>query len=825
MRRIDRARFPVLLVLTLTLTLLCTAEPSRAEGPDDARPSDTRTRATARGEVVDGMVLVKLRAGASKTSRLDALLAAHGGTAMQKLFPSLDARPRKLSAALQRMYAVTYTSGENPWAVAASLEADPSVEYAEPFPVFRTTGADFHAEPAAPIAAAAPRARPNDPQTATVNYLDQVSAFEAWDVVTGEQGDVVVAVVDGGTDWRHPDLSANIWTNEEEIPDNGRDDDDNGFIDDIHGWNFPENEGDPTGMEDTPLNAQHGTAVAGVLAAVTDNNEGIPSISWNVRFMAINAGGSEDNTIPGNFGYGGIVYAAENGADVINASWGGTGPPIEAFQEIVNFAAAQGALVVSSAGNGGPDSRGDNNDEIPNFPPSYDNVLAVGATFETDDRKTGFSNFGITVDVFAPGNRIYTTFPDGQYGFIGGTSFSSPIVAAVAALVKTQFPDLTPRQLGEQIRATADPIDAPNPNFVGLLGRGRVNTLRAVTETDHHGIRLSRFEFTDSDDDGFAESGETITIAARFTNLLNDATDITLSLVAGSEFVTPVDVLERVPVLQQGDSVDVEFTVRIASDAPNQLDLILVSEALADGEANRDILRLTLNPPTFLTHEANRVTASITDEGNIGWIESQSPSDGAAVGGGFAFDGRSLLFEGGLVVATSPSRVSDTVRGDGPDQEDDFEPSGEVALQINTPGELAFEEGRVTLTDTRAPNPINVRVLQETFADTSNALDQTVFQVLVRHDGSLTVDEVADAVDRERSTAYRSIQRLCDAGFVDKRQVTYENGGDYHVFEPVEADVVADRLQRMLNDWYRKMGGLIGEYRERYGEPPAAPRL
>jgi predicted transcriptional regulator len=101
------------------------------------------------------------------------------------------------------------------------------------------------------------------------------------------------------------------------------------------------------------------------------------------------------------------------------------------------------------------------------------------------------------------------------------------------------------------------------------------------------------------------------------------------------------------------------------------------------------------------------------------------------------------------------------------------------------------------------------------------ALDQSVFGVLARRDEPLTVDEIADAVDRERSTAYRSVQRLCDAGLVDKTQVNYPDGGYYHVFEPAETDVVADRMQRMLNDWYAEMGRLIGEYREKYEDAPA----
>jgi predicted transcriptional regulator len=97
-------------------------------------------------------------------------------------------------------------------------------------------------------------------------------------------------------------------------------------------------------------------------------------------------------------------------------------------------------------------------------------------------------------------------------------------------------------------------------------------------------------------------------------------------------------------------------------------------------------------------------------------------------------------------------------------------------------------------------------------------LDREVFRSIAEHDGRLTIDEIADAVDRERSTAYRSVQRLLDAGFVRKEQINYENGGYYHVFEPADADEIADEMQRLLNDWYTKMGQLIGEYREKYDD-------
>ena len=369
---------------------------------------------------------------------------------------------------------------------------------------------------------------PNDSLYDEQGHLALIHLPEAWaEVKAGEPagGDtVIIAITDGGTEWRHPDLRANVWTNEDEIPDNGRDDDGNGRVDDVHGWNFPAGRADPTGSPDLPGSLRHGTAVAGVAAAVTDNAIGIAGASWNALYMPINVGcPREDNAIC--FGYDGVNYAAANGAHVINASWGG---PVRtnAGREAVDFALEQGALVVAAAGN---DS--ENLDISQQYPANFRGVLAVGATLKTSDGIASFSNYGRSTDVFAPGTGdggippgpgINVTYPDTSYGTTQGTSFSAPLTAGVAALVKTQFPDFTADQVREQIRVTADPIDPVQDRLDGLLGQGLVNAFRAVTETGSPAVRLIEYAYTTSDGDSLIESGETVTLDAVLVNYLAD---------------------------------------------------------------------------------------------------------------------------------------------------------------------------------------------------------------------------------------------------------------------------------------------------------------
>ncbi len=274
---------------------------------------------------------------------------------------------------------------------------------------------------------AAAQANPDDPRVPELWGVVNSRAVDAW--ASGHTtSPIVVAVIDTGVDYNHEDLSGNIWTNSGEIPNNNHDDDGNGFDDDIHGFDFVNNDGDP---DDDNL---HGTHCAGTIGAVGNNSAGVVGVTWKVQIMAVkfldeNGFGNLNNAVRA------IDYARENGAKVMNNSWGflTDQPPSVALREAIERARDAGVLFIAAAGN-----ESNNNDGSRKaYPASYEteNVIAVAAIDE-EERRASFSNFGATsVDLGAPGVDILSTFPNDAYRFLDGTSMATPHVAGAAALV------------------------------------------------------------------------------------------------------------------------------------------------------------------------------------------------------------------------------------------------------------------------------------------------------------------------------------------------------------------------------------------------------
>ena len=437
--------------------------------------------------------------------------------------------------------------------------------------------------------------------------------------------EVVVATVDGGGDWQHEDLRANVWTNEDEIPDNGIDDDNNGFIDDVHGVNFANGDdtnNDPTGLPKLPGSARHGTAVAGSASAVTNNNVGVAGAAWNAEIMHINAGcDSVDNYIC--YGYEGILYAATNGADIINASWASYVSDDQGTRHLdqtLELATDMGALVVAAASNYSL-----SNDLFRYYPARSPRVLSVGATEKATRRRAGFSNYGRLVNVFAPGVGILTTGPDNSYVLFNGTSFSSPLTAGVAALVKTRFPTMDPDALREHIRLTSETIDSENPGFAGQLGRGLVNALDAVRAPTSPAVRLKRWSWTDQDSDLQIASGDVVTIKATVINYLSDASGLSVGLVGAEPYsfldMTAAEV--EVGFLAGGDSIEVEFEFRVATDAPDNQWVRLYTR-IQDGafEDGADQLSFRVNLSLAAVHRSLIAFYRATDGDN--WIRNDN---------------------------------------------------------------------------------------------------------------------------------------------------------------------------------------------------------
>ncbi len=370
---------------------------------------------------------------------------------------------------------------EDFYGILESFKRNPEVEYAEPNYLYRVA------------------IIPSDTYYGKQWYLEKIKAPEAWNEVRGE-GNIVIAILDSGVQIDHPDLRDNIWRNADELPDNGIDDDKNGFIDDVNGWDFVNNTSDPSPKFKegfTEAGILHGTIVAGVAAASGNNAAGVAGVAWKAKIMALkvlgDAGeGNSNNVVKA------IDYAIANGADVINLSFTGFGFS-QSLDDAIKRAYDAGIIVVAAAGNEEGDEGGYSLDKTPMYPACNDGgnenrVIGVAAT-DTIDQKAVFSSFGFNcVDIAAPGLSFYGTMvyapsrqADGRYfnkyydGYWSGTSMATPIISAAVALIEEANPGLNRSGVVKTLLGTADNINRLNPRYLNQLGKGRLNLYAAVS--------------------------------------------------------------------------------------------------------------------------------------------------------------------------------------------------------------------------------------------------------------------------------------------------------------------------------------------------------
>ena len=348
----------------------------------------------------------------------------------------------------------------------AEYEKNPDVLYAEPNYIYYLSSLT----PNDPYFSSLQWSLQNTGQTidgSVGNVGADIDAPKTWDLTTGSNT-VVVAVIDSGVDYLHPDLSANMWNNSKEIPDNGIDDDNNGYIDDVRGWNFFSTNNDPMDGN-TKDETYHGTHCAGIIGAVGNNSIGISGVNWNVKIMPLRISSAAGSSITSDEILA-INYASANGANVISNSWGGTGYS-QALKDAIDNSSA---VVVCAAGN-----EGQNNEEKHSYPSDYtsENIISVAAT-DNKDQLASWSNYGIkSVDLAAPGVDIYSTKKNSSYQYMSGTSMATPVVSGVAALVKAKNPLLTNLQIKSAI---INNVDAKISLSKKVRTGGRVNAYKAV---------------------------------------------------------------------------------------------------------------------------------------------------------------------------------------------------------------------------------------------------------------------------------------------------------------------------------------------------------
>jgi len=613
-------------------------------------------------------------------------------TKVEKIYPVLNEEAVNYSD-INRTYVIEYSSPYDPQALSNKLFNSPGIEWAEPWYVYKIS------------------LEPNDPKylDGTQWYLNKISASQAWDLSTGSE-DIVIAIIDTGVDWDHPDLAANIWMNPGEVLD-GTDTDGNGFVDDIRGWDFGGTNGTPDNnpMEDAPT---HGTYVAGFASAVTNNGEGIASIGYNCKIMAVKTSRQDLGNRIIAYGREGILYAANNGAKVINCSWGGS-PYSQALQDAINYATSLGSLVVSSS---------DNDNKIePSYPSAYDGVLSVGGTDANDVRwvsGSNGSNYGATVDVVAPasgfstGQGMYSTWQNDTYiQNSSGTSLASPLAAGLAGLIIQRFPDFTPLQVAEQIRVNTDYIADINDSFFEYyLGSGRINAYKALSNANSISVRAEEFVYTDlSNGNGIVEPGETFNLGVVFKNYLSPASNVQVSLESRSQYVTINQgsyTIGGVGTLEETNNFSSPFSFSVSEDIPVNQDVELLIKYSNGGNYNDFQLIRTKFNTTYLTQAGNNIALTITSKGNLGYNDyGFLPSEGDGL---FFNNGENLLFEGALIYGSSPTMIMDAAHVDYLlNQSQDFKTL--IPFSISVPGEYADYEGFTMFNDDLADKKLGIQ--------------------------------------------------------------------------------------------------------------------
>ena len=363
-----------------------------------------------------------------------------------------------------------------------------------------------------------------------------IDAPEAWDIGTGSS-EIIVAVIDTGVDYTHPDLAANMWVNEAEYNGTpGVDDDGNGYVDDVYGYDFRNNDGDP--MDDH----YHGTHVSGTIGGIGNNGEGVAGVSWKVKIMGVkflssSGSGWTSDAIKC------IEYTTLMGANVSSNSWGGGGYN-QGLKDAIDAAGAAGMLFIAAAGNSS-----DDNDSKPHYPSSYDSdsLIAVMAT-DHSDNKAGFSSYGsVSVDLGAPGVDILSCKLGGGYHSKSGTSMATPHVAGACALLWSMNPDMSNDEVKDILLRTGDQI----PALAGkCVSEGRLNLYKAILETKAPWIKIHP-------ETGTIGAGESNDISITF-----DATELTPGTYEAGIVIIPDSLADPiiVPVTMTVTQDDLQIT-------------------------------------------------------------------------------------------------------------------------------------------------------------------------------------------------------------------------------------------------------------------------
>ncbi len=578
---------------------------------------------------------------------------------------------------------------------------------------------------------------PNDPLISAQWHISKINSYQAWDLNRGDTS-IVVGIVDSGTDFDHPDLQANAKINWGENPTNNIDDDNNGYIDDWRGWDFWGGDNDPSIM---PNGNTHGSHVCGCATQVTNNAIHGGGIGYKVKFLVTK---HTDDTNPQSLLYNtdnGIIYQYQNGAKVINCSYGSSYYS-SYTQSVVNNAWANGTVICASAGNGDANGIGQN---WPRYPASYDNVVSVAAT-NSNDVKTTFSNFHSTVDVCAPGQNILSTVYNNTYEAWDGTSMSSPITAGTVALIRSKYPSWTPQQVVNRLLIGVDSIYNLNPSYVGLLGTGRVNAFKCLS--DYPIARIVSTVHNDSiygNNDKVYDVNEMIPIAVTLKNVHIAGSNVSIRLTTNDPDVEIVQDSVYIGNVNAYNnfSTSLTNTFRVKAKQTCAFDknvTFTVSNSATCYTENGSNTFTVKFRQGFATHNVNNLKLALTNDGAIG-------KKAQAYGTGLTLynDLVNQIYESGLMIGISSTKVSDVSRRASiPANTSDTDFVALKSYTLSKPGVISAQDGDGKFNDNGAgTNKIGVEVTAESFAfNTANDSNYILFRYNIKNTNSTALSNL-----------------------------------------------------------------------------------
>ncbi len=656
---------------------------------------------------------------------LNTFIKEMGGYAMEKAFPFVKQPERAYNEFGQKLvdltliYTVRYTASVPVEKAVNKMAALGLFEYVEPFYIQKIV---------APY-------NPNDPlYTNNSQYhIKKIKCDSAWGInTTTARGDtsVVIGITDTGWEPAHSDLIGNVKLNSLDPP-GGGDQDGDGYVDNYKGWDVGMNDNNAQWQGDP-----HGVHVTGIAAAKTDNNLQVAGTGFKCKFLPVKIADASGALVAS---YTGITYAADHGCKVINCSWGGAGGG-SFGQNAIDYATInKNCAVVAACGNNSQDLSVAG--EF--YPAGFKGVLSVCSTTSTD-LKSGFSNYGYSVDIAAPGSGIVSTYSGQSTASLDGTSMASPDCAGALAIVRSFWPSLSALQAIEHIKNTTDYIDGiNNPSVRKKMGKGRVNLYKALSRnplTQVKSMVMTNHTETDGNDNTFVIN-DSVRVVGDFTNYLTPlsaSATCSLSVMAGSTayatMITSTYPIGTMATLQTKSNTSTPFRFRIMPGTPLNTNIWLQLDITDGAYTSQQFFYVTVNVD-YINITINQVGSTITSKGLIGYNDNQGQLGGI----GFTYkNSGTLLYDASVMIGTSSTKVSDRARSTTSTPDADFN-SVQVVKKIG-PYKSDFDVTGIFNDAGAGGNALPVQVHHEAFAWSAPPDDKYIMvRYAIRNTGGSTL--------------------------------------------------------------------------------------